>query len=180
MTTTFSLYELADLRERLVALVADEDGELTPDLEAAWDAIEGQFSEKVERTGLFVKELLAESEAIATEAKRLAERAKAREAKAERLKALLLTAMQKYGTDKVRGLLCTVATQANPPKVEAVTALDEAELRNVAMFAPAFVRHEECWSLDRKAVLDAHKRGELPEEIARRVKVTQTTGLRIR
>lgn len=177
MTT---LYDLADLRERLDVIFADQDGEITPEQEAQLDAIEGAFAEKTERVALYVVEQLSRAKSIKAEEERLAQRRRGYESRADWLKNYLHRCLDTAGKTKVEGLLATVALQNNPPSVQPVVAIDEADLRNLAMIAPSFVRHEELWSLDKRAVLDAHKAGTLPDDIAKRVQIVQTRSVRIR
>lgn len=177
---TTALYELAGIREALDAVIAENEGELDAALEAALDAIDGAFEEKVERVALYIRERHALAKAIKEEEDRLAERRQALTNGAARLVAYLQVNMERVGKTKVNGLLVTVALQKNPMSVVPVTALDEPELRNIASFAPRYVRHEESWNLDKKAVLEDHKAGTLDPEIAKRVEIRQTQSLRIR
>lgn len=182
MTTTLreTMYDLAVAHEALEAIIAEQEGEITPSQEQAFDAINDRFETKVENAALIAIERRADAEKIRAEAKRLTDRAKALETDADRLVALIANRMIAFGKDKVRGLLVTVGFQKNPPSVSPVGTIDDCDLRNIAMYAPTLVRHEESWSLDKRAVLDAHKAGTLPSDVARRVAITQSTSLRIR
>lgn len=95
-----TLYELSnEYREFLTALEAGE----IPD-EAVSDTLEGldgAFDDKAEAVGLIVKELDANVCAMKEEAKKLTERAKAKENKAERLRDYLIWAMQSAGKKKL-------------------------------------------------------------------------------
>lgn len=178
MTTT--LYDLGTLRELIEAQLIDGDGELTPELEAALNDWEGDFDRKVEDYALVVTQLKAEAEMIHAEREKLRAREDARLNLAKRLCDRLQEQMERVGRDKVKGVLKTVALQNSPPRVEPVVVIDEPDLRNLAMIAPAFVRHEESWALDKKAVLEAHKAGTLPEDISKRVQIVVGRSLRIR
>lgn len=176
-----TLYELADARAILESWLAETEGELTPEIEALLNELDGKADEKIERVALFVREQLAIAKAIQEEEARLRTRRTVREKAADSLKAYLQAQMERLGKSKVEGLLCTVAIQKNPPSVTPVTVLDEAELRNVYMFAPEYVtRVPESFALNKRAVLDAHRAGTLPDDIAKRVAIIQTQGLRIR
>lgn len=180
MTATLTMFDMVLQRDALTAIVAEQDGELTPDQEAAWNALDGDFAQKVENTALVICERQATADAIKAEAGKLIDRARAVENDAKRLRDLLASRMTAFGKDKVTGTLKTVAFQKNPPSVQPVVAIDEADLRNLAMIAPGFVRHEETWALDKKAVIEAHKAGALPDDIAKRVQIVQTQSLRIK
>src|SRR3990167_9709297 len=72
MTATLKLYELADVYEGIAEALIENGGELTPDLAAQLDAIEGAFEAKVERVALSVRNLVATADAADAEAARLA------------------------------------------------------------------------------------------------------------
>lgn len=95
-----TLYELSnEYREFLAALEAGEIPE-----EAVSDTLEGldgAFDDKAEAVALIVKELEANVCAIKEEAKKLTERAKAKENKAESLRGYLIWAMQSAGKTKL-------------------------------------------------------------------------------
>jgi hypothetical protein len=123
MTTVAStrLYELANMREVLDRLLEETEGELTPELEAQLDAVDGAANDKIERVGLFIREQLAHAEGIRIEETRLVARRKAHERVAEQLKHYLQQQMERLGKTKVDGLLCTVALQRNSaPTIECV------------------------------------------------------------
>lgn len=180
MTVRESLYDLSAIGEWLDRLLDENGGELPPDVEPIFDAFHEKFSEKVENTALLVRQLKSEAEGIKVEADRLASRIAAKLHKAAALEALLLTVMQRTKTEKVNGVLATVAVRLNNPKVEPVVDLDDHALRNLAMSAPDFVRHEESWALDKKAVLESHKANTLPDDLAKMVKVTRTQRIEIK
>lgn len=177
---TTHLYEIAGVREVLDGVIAENDGVLDASLEAALDAIDLAFEEKAERVALYIRERLALAAAIREEEERLAARRKALTGTAEHLTGYLQQNMERVGKTRINGLLATVSLQKNPPKVEALTPLDEAELRNIASFAPRYVKHEESWALDKRAILDDAKAGTLDPEVGKRVAITQSVSLRIR
>ena len=95
-----TLYELSnEYREFLAALEAGEIPE-----EAVSDTLEGldgAFEDKAEAVALIVKELEANVCAMKEEAKKLTERAKAKENKAESLRGYLTWAMKSAGKKKL-------------------------------------------------------------------------------
>jgi hypothetical protein len=177
---TTALYEITNARLALDSVVNEAEGELTPQWEAAFDRIDGDWTEKAERCALWIREQLATAELVKAEEDRLAARRKALVRNAEGLTAYLQRNMEAIGKQKVNGLLVTLAIQKNPPRVEAVTPMDEPELRNIATFCPQYVNHVESWTLNKRAILDDAKAGTLPEDILRRVAIVQNTSLRIR
>lgn len=178
--TNATLYQLAGVREALDKVIAENEGEIDAAMEAALDQVNGSFDDKVERVALYVKELHGLAKMMKEEEDRISERRQAVTKDASRLVAYLQTQMERVGKAKVNGLLCTVSLQKNPPSVVPVVTMDEPELRNIATFNPRYVRHDETWALDRKAILEDYKAGTLPEDIAKRVQITQSTSLRIR
>jgi hypothetical protein len=116
-------------------------------------------------------------DAIKAEEQRLAARRRAIENRVRWLKDSYLREMlSKLGTDKLKGTLCTVALQKNPPSVKG--ELDELALRELAVIAPELVRVVPAtFALDRKAALEYHKSGQaLPTGLV----VEQSASVRIR
>lgn len=102
------LYEIKGaLRAALDRIEVDEEtGEI---LNAdALEAVEIESHEKIEGAGLYVRELTAEIAALKVEADRLTERRRSLEKKSERIKALLLPAVDAMG-GKVKGSMLTVS-----------------------------------------------------------------------
>lgn len=146
-------------------------GEMPPALEALLHEAEGTFAQKVERTALKVRELDAEADAIKVEANRLSQRAKTATNAAASLKAYLHRCLEGAGETTVKSQLVTVAIHQNPPRVEG--ALEPDQLAH----SPYGVHVPESWTLDKAAVLAAHKAGTaLPAGLS----VTRGSSLRIR
>ena len=177
MSATMKLYETVEALETVEAWLLENDGDLTPEMEALLEQAGHDFTDKCERTALKVRELARSAEAAKEEAKRLSALASAREHAAERLKAYLERNMRAAGRPKVSGTLVTISLQKNAPGVVA-PAWDEEALRGMAMYQPQFVRRvPESFTLDKRAILDAYKNGQpIPEE----VEIVQTESLRIR
>lgn len=88
-----TLYEIdRAIAEALVECVDIETGEIILDLEAV-EALQMEREAKIENLALYVKNLAAEAAAIREEEKTLADRRKAKEAKAERLKNYIADAL---------------------------------------------------------------------------------------
>lgn len=107
------LWEISDELAELAEALVEGGGELTPDLEARLDAMEGAFEEKAERIALYVRELEANAIAAGSEVERLARLAGGFERKARGLKSYLLTAMQRTGRTAVRTHRVKVWEQKN-------------------------------------------------------------------
>jgi hypothetical protein len=147
-------------------------GELPPELAALIDQATAQLEGKVEKVALKVRELLATAGAIALEAKRLSQRAKACENGAEALKAYLKAQLERAGQTKVEGKLATVAIQKNgQPSITVTKPIEDLpKAWRYQPPAPAPI-------LNRDAVLTALKLG---EEIPEGIEVVTGTHLRIR
>ncbi len=81
--------------------VEDNDGELTPELEAQLDEIQDSLANKGEAVCYLVRNATMEAEACREEAARWAARARVAENRAGRLKSFLATAMKAMGVDKL-------------------------------------------------------------------------------
>lgn len=176
MTPTLKGHELAGEYRALDELLAETEGELTPEIEALLADLDGKADEKLERIALVVLRYKHEAEAIKAEEARIAARRKARERSAESLKDYLARTMAQIGKEKVTGLLATVAFQKNPPRVVGDLTASELETLYIAgsdcvTFTPA------SYALNKRAVLDAHKAEQpIPEGLL----IEQSQSLRIR
>lgn len=94
-----SIYEIDDA---ITSLVDMETGEI--DDEKRFDELQMERTQKIENTGCFYKNLIAEAKAMKEEEANLAQRRKAVENKAERIKNLLVYALKgdKFESPKVR------------------------------------------------------------------------------
>ncbi len=91
-----------DIDDAIIKLVDADTGEITD--EEAFDALQMERSQKVENTGCLYKNLVAEAKAMKEEEAALAQRRKAVENKAERIKNLLVYALkgEKFESPRLR------------------------------------------------------------------------------
>lgn len=180
--TSVTLFEIANVREALDAVIAENEGVLDEHLEAALAQVDGDFEEKAERCGLWVREQLATAEALKAEMDRLDGKRTAAVNRAKRVSEYLYAQMQRVGKQRVNGLLCQLVIAKNPPSVVETVATDEADFRNLVMIAPEFVKRvPESFSWDKAAIKSAAKAGTLPPDVAKRVAVvTDRTRLDIK
>jgi hypothetical protein len=108
-----SLWDISNDLEAIAAELGEAGGELTPELEARLDALEGAFEAKVERVALASRSYLASAEAAKLEEARLAAIRKAYEARSDGLKRYLLASMRRVGTLKVETPRARVRVQKN-------------------------------------------------------------------
>lgn len=149
------LWEIADGIQALGERIAEAEGELTPELEAEWDRLEGSLESKVENTALYIRELEANAEAAKAEEKRLAAIRKALEGRAEGLKGYLQYQLARAGRDKVETPKARGRIQANSrPSIRYMG--DPADLPDTYRKVTV--------SVDRTAAYEAWKREEeLPD-----------------
>jgi len=113
MGVTLKLYQLADTYEQIAEALIENGGELTPELAADLDAIEGAFEAKVERVALYICNLLLTADAADAEAARLATLARTRRQGAEGLKGYLMAQLDRVEKPKVETPLVVVRIQKN-------------------------------------------------------------------
>lgn len=111
--TRLKLWEITEELDAIGEALIEGGGELTPELEARLDALEGEFERKVERIALYVQECNANAAAVKLEADRLTARARAFERKADGLKNYLLFTMKRADWDKLTTPLVSVGVQKN-------------------------------------------------------------------
>lgn len=119
------LYEIAPaLRFALDDIVVDEEtGEILSS--DALHAVEAQAAEKIEATGLYVRELQAEAEAVKAEADRMIARVKSMQKRSDYLKSMLLEAL--HATGKVKTARVTVSIRTTKAvEIEEGASLPEA------------------------------------------------------
>lgn len=136
------LHEIVSELDEIGELIAEAGGELSPELEARLDALEGAWTTKVENIALFVKESEANAEAAGTEAARLAAIQKHFATKAKGLKDYLLFFMRRGGhqnlkTPRVRvweqrngrpSIKCTLAPELMPEAFRRVVVSVDTQL----------------------------------------------------
>lgn len=138
-----TIYEIDDAIRALV----NEDGEIE-DFEA-FEQLHMERDAKIENTGLWIKELLAEADAIKKEREALKEREDAARRKAERLKGYLAQAL---GGEKFQTARISVSWR----KSEAVEITRECEAW--CRENGAFLRQKEP-DIDKAGIKDALKEG---------------------
>lgn len=148
-----NLFEInAALAAAWDAAVDSETGEISEEGLAQINALELDRDTKLESIACWVKNLKADAEAMKTEAKNMADRAKAAENKAESLKRYLAAALngEKFQTPRV------AVSWRKSVSVE----VDEAEVPDLP---EQFKRIETKISPDKTAIKDALKAGEVIE-----------------
>ncbi|HEY3499288.1 MAG TPA: siphovirus Gp157 family protein [Polyangiaceae bacterium] len=134
---TAELHELQELAE---------DG---ADVATAIERVSGDLRTKATGIVFVIRNLESDAAACEAEAKRMAERAKARANAAERLKSYVLGTMQNHGVLRIESHTVTLSVAQCPERVEVD---DESAL------PPEFVREKVTKSPDKAAIMAAYKK----------------------
>lgn len=138
--------ELREIEDEIV----DNDGELTPELEARLNAMTGAFADKAERLACVIRALGSRAKMASVEIDRLRRLGTARSNTAARLKAYLMSCMEQADIPRIETPLFKIAIQASPPSV----AFD-GDLADLP-----FSMKRTTTVIDKKAALAADKAGE--------------------
>lgn len=154
-----TLWAISDEMEALATLICENDGELTPDMEAAFDTLNGDFAAKVERVALFIRDREIKAEGAKLERDRLDAIQKAHAREVKRMKDLLLAVMERQGRDKVDTSKARVSRVQSPWSYRWLGDTYEA-------IPDQFRRTKTVCTLNTDAVKDAIAKGEhVPPEI---------------
>lgn len=125
MTTTVKLYERTEAMRYLDTLIAESEGELTPEMEQLLTEAEADFDAKAVAVAAVIREQEALAAAIKEEEQRMAARRKSAEGTAQRLRNYLTFQMQEARRDKIETPLFKIALRENPPTVAATADANE-------------------------------------------------------
>lgn len=115
--TDLTLYNIAD--QYLVDLQKLQDMEIDEQTFAdTLESLSGELEIKATNVAMFVRNLEASAEAIKAAEKQMAERRKAIEAKADRIRQYLLDNMTRTGITKIDCPYFVLSVRKNPPAVE--------------------------------------------------------------
>lgn len=155
--TTLRFYEFPEAFQAVLDQTEEHGGELTPELEAELEALEGSFAEKADRIAGARTQEESAAASYKAEADRLLTLAKAHANKAESLKRYLHKTMVVCGYDKLKTAHFAIRVQQNSqPSVRYDGDLDKLPAEFLRIKA----------ELDAKAVLEASKEGRaIPEGI---------------
>lgn len=149
-----TLYDISIEGMQLESILTENDGELTPELEARMDALLLEGPQRIEAAAMVVRTLETSAEAAKAEAKRLTERAASFEANAKSLKQRICIALDAAFDGKVKTPLFTVWNQTSADTVS-------FELENGASFEDLITTNPEMvrvsYALDKKAIAELYK-----------------------
>jgi len=153
---SLSLYEISAEWDDLMSLLAENGGEVTPEIEARFNAINDAYESKVESAALFIRTQRSLALAAKNEADRLYALQKVRERSADSLERIVKGFMERKGQFKVVGNLARVALVNVGGKL-AVT-WDGGEPKDIPE-QYRIERHKIEYSLDRELALQAYEAG---------------------
>lgn len=178
------LYEAGAELEAAFELLAETEGEMTPEIEELLAEAAGNFDEKAERVALAVREYLATEAAEKAQAQAIAQvacaphlaRAKAAERSADSLKAYLLRELTKAGGSdnpanarKIEGKRVKIRVQKNSRPSFRLAVVETWQYLSALWSSPggeAIVEKTVDYKLKDAALLERLKSGaELPPEI---------------
>jgi len=153
------LYDIPIVANEIESQLAENYGELTPETEQRITDFLRDSKEKIESAAMVVRSLEADAEICQQEAERLMARAQGLFKGADRLKGLILFAVDEGFGGKIKTAKFTIWGQTSAVS----TSFDlrpGADIYTLASAAPQFI-HTKDPELDRHALRDAHK-AELP------------------
>jgi hypothetical protein len=156
------LYEIPIEANEIEAMLAENYGELTPEIEQRISGFLRDSKEKIESAAIVVKSLEDDAAVCRAEAERLLKRAQGLENGADRLKGLILFAIDEGFGGKIKTPKFTIWAQTSA-KTVAFGLKPGVEIYRLASEAPQFLSTKEP-ELDRRALKDALDAGlDIPE-----------------
>jgi len=123
------LWEIGSELDAIGMLITDQDGVIDDAIEERLDMMKGEFTEKVTRMALLVRQFEADAEAASSEELRLKAIRKAHEASAKRLKEYIQHCMEAFDQPFIRSPRARIRIQRNTQPIVRVT-VDVDELPN--------------------------------------------------
>ena len=158
MNEEIKLKETLDIH----ALLEENGGELTPEIEAEYDRLHGDnWSKIVESRVWFIKRMEGMADGLKAEAGKMMDESRSKKEKAERARRSLIAEMGLKGQQTVLTEPWKVSRAKKPPSVELKVGVDLEQIES------SLKRHiPEKWELDKMAVKKSLKdRGLIPTEV---------------
>lgn len=175
-----TLYALTEQMTAIEAMLEDNGGELTPELESMWDETRESLVQKVDNYNALVQKLDAYATNIKAEVKRLQALQKTADNSLKRIKDHIKDVMEANGISSLEGRFCkmtlTRSTATEVDEDEALAPYVEA-IGEFAATLPDYIKVEA--SVSKTAVKEAVK--DLPEGVSLPgVSLAHHTSLRIK
>ena len=144
-----NIYQIRNEFQLIIAEVINNDGEITPELEAALTINKEQLQSKAIDYSYVIKQLDSDCEQIDAELKRLQQLKKVRTNLSERLKNTISDAMNLYEVEKIETPLIKLSFRNS----------ESVEITNESQLDACFIVTKTVTSPDKKAIKDAIKSG---------------------
>jgi hypothetical protein len=125
--STPSLYDLDALEQELMALIEDQDGEVTPEQQALFDQWERDRAIKTDAYYHVATNYRASAKALRDEAAKLADRADVYDARADRTESRLKNYLVAHGLDRMKGQVhhCYLAVAGGIQKLKLLVGIEQ-------------------------------------------------------
>lgn len=140
------LYQLPEAFQRIAAMIEDEDGEITPEIDEAIAALEVSLQDSAEWAVGMIRQLMGERSMLTEMASRASYRADVRAKSVDRLREMLTRAMVAADVRKLSALDSTVSLRAGSLSVEVV------DLDALAAARPDLVKTQTVTTPDKRAI----------------------------
>lgn len=154
-----NLYKISKDLAVLHQEIADAEGELSPDLEARLNALQGSVQQKVERIAYWYQNLKAEEQAFAAESDRLKRKRDARRKAMEWIKQYVKTCLEMDGLARIQTPIGTVRIcQNSQAKLDHALPLQTQD--HSAVNPRCYDLIPQHWELNEQRLREALERGE--------------------
>jgi seryl-tRNA synthetase len=163
------LYELTTQYSQVMDMLNNTDADMQA-IKDTLEGLQGDIEDKAINIAKMIKSLDADIAAIKAEEERLSERRKVYENRRESIKEHLEQQLSAVGVEKVKTATMTVSMQNNAPSIKVIS--EDRFYETI----PKMYRIAQPYKVDKKAVLEAMKNGEMFVG----AELQQTKSLRIR
>lgn len=146
-----SLFHIQQDYLQLAAILEDNGGEITPEIEETLAVNQEQLQVKGVNYAFIIRQLIGESDMIKAEMDRLSKLMKSKVASADRLKNVLKSAMELYGIESIKGDLINISLRNNAASVK---------IENEDALPKEFVTEKITKTPDKKALKEAIESGQ--------------------
>lgn len=113
-----SLFHIQQDYLQLAAILEENGGEITPEIEESLAINQEQLQVKGVNYAFIIRKLTGESEMIKSEIDRLSKLMKSKQGAADRMKNMIKSAMEMYGIESIKGDLINISLRNNAVSVQ--------------------------------------------------------------
>ena len=151
-----TLYELTGQMTAIEEALEETGGELTPELEAAWEETSESLTTKVDNYNALLIKLGDYSDNLAKEIKRLQALKKTADNSVKRIKDHVKDCMEAFGISKLEGAYCKMSlSSSTTTEVDEATVLQPYMSRLDRLMLPAWITCE--FKISKSAIKEAFK-----------------------